>query len=143
MRSPSSDLGGGLAAHGGGDDGLEVGHGQAVAGNGGAINGDLDLGLAEQQVGADVGGAGDRLDDLDDLVGVWPGASRIVAEQLDGQLAFDAGNGLVDVVLDVLAELAVMPGISRRLRAMRVAQPVARAGGFPLLARLGVPRCIR
>ena len=31
-----------------------VGHGQAVAGNGRAINGDLDLRLAQQQVGAHV-----------------------------------------------------------------------------------------
>ena len=54
-------LGGGLAADGGGDDGLHVGDGQAIARNGRAVNGDLDLRLAQQQVGADIRRAGHLL----------------------------------------------------------------------------------
>ncbi len=60
-------LRGGRAAEGGFDDLLDIGYGQPVTRNRRAIHGDLHLGLAQQLLGAHVGGAGDFVEDARDL----------------------------------------------------------------------------
>ena len=114
---------------------MHVADGQAVARDGATIDGDLNLRLAQQQIGAHIGRAGNRSDNIDNPVRVGLKFFRIVSKQLDGQFAFHARNGFVDVVLDVLAELRVDARDFLQIARHRVAQFVAGMGGLPLFAR--------
>ncbi len=129
-------LGGRLAADGGGDDGLDVGDRQAVARDGGAVDRDLDLRLAEQQVGADVGRARDGADESTiwsayccSFVGSSP--NSLIASSL-----FTPETASSTLSSMYWLNWVSIPGISRRLRAMASQSASRSCGRRPLLPRL-------
>ncbi len=98
------DLRDGAAADRGLDGVLNVGDVDAVAGGGFAVDGVVEIGLADDAEEAEVLHAADVAHDADDLVALFFEGLEVVAVELDGELAFDAGDGLFDVVGDGLGE---------------------------------------
>ena len=101
------DLGNFLAADRGLDDGIDVADGEAVARGLGAIDPNDQIGLAEQ---IEAGGVGDPADAAEfglDRFGQPFQLDEILAEDLDRVLAFHAGDGFLDIVLDVLREIEI------------------------------------
>ena len=92
------------------DGGIDVARRQPVTGGLGAIDIDLDGGLAERgehrQIGNPLHGGKHGLD----LVGGVGERLEIVAKQLDRVLALHAGYGFGDVVLQVLREIELDAG---------------------------------
>src|SRR5579871_1055670 len=86
---------------------IDIARGKSIAGRAGAIDADLDRGLAE---GIQYGQIGDarycgqhRLD----LIAIALQRRQVVAVELDRILALDPGGRLLDVVLDVLREIEI------------------------------------
>ena len=89
------------------DHGIDVTHQEAVARGLGAIDPNNQIGLTEQ---IETGGIGDAAD-LGEFgfhrFGQPLQFDQVLAEDLDRVLAFDAGDGFLNIVLDVLREIEV------------------------------------
>ena len=114
---------------------LYVRHRQPDARDGRAVDAYLHLRLAGQALASHVGGAGNGLDHAHHAVGELLEALRILAEDLDPQLALDARHRLVDVVLDHLAEEEPDAGKLAHRALHGVDEPDAIRRGLPFLAR--------
>ena len=77
----------------------------AVAGGGDAVNGKLELGLADEVVIVEVGDAADPAQDIADLARLRLQHEQVGPIQLNRELPLDAGERLVDIVLDRLREV--------------------------------------
>ena len=95
-------LGDGVGADGGLDRVLNVGNVDAPARGGVAVDGEVQVGLADDAEDAQILDAFDRGHLRLDLFGLVLQRAQIVAVELDGQLALDAGDGLFHVVGDGL-----------------------------------------
>ena len=101
------DLGDFLTADRGLHHGIDVGDREAVARGLGAIDLDDEIGLAEQ---VEAGGVGDAADAGEfGLHGLGQPLQliEVLAKNLDRVLALHAGNGFLDIVLDVLREVEI------------------------------------
>ena len=99
------DLSDGVATDGGLDGVLHVGHIDAVARGGLAVDGVVEVGLADDAEEAEVLDALDLTHDGDDLVSLGFQCAQVVAVDFNGELAFDTADGLFDVVGDGLREV--------------------------------------
>ena len=108
-RFAVEDLGDGSAVDGAADGtfdrGLDVGDVDAVAIRRGAVDGVVEIGLADDAEEAEVGDAVDVTHDVDDLIALFFEGLEVGAVELDGELALDAADGLLDVVGDGLREV--------------------------------------
>src|SRR5207248_5278956 len=84
---------------------LHVLDADAVAGGGDAVNGKLELGLADEVVIVEVGDAADPAQDIADLARLRLQHEQVGPIQLNRELPLDAGERLVDIVLDRLREV--------------------------------------
>ncbi len=82
---------------------------QAVPGGDVAIDVDIDRGLAKRIKDGEVVHAWHRCQNILDLVRSFLERFEIVAEELDGVLAFNPRSGFFDVVLDVLRKVKIDP----------------------------------
>ncbi len=130
------DLGDGCSADGCLDGGVDVAGEDAEAGGFGAVDLDDERGLASDFEDADVGDAGDGLHDLLDLVGEAGEGVEVVAEELEGVLALDAGHGFFDVVLDVLREVEFDAGEAGEAAVHLVDELRLGEAGTPVFLRL-------
>ena len=89
---------------------VDIARGQAIARGLGAVDVDLDGGLAERGEHRKIGDALHRRQHRLDLVGGVGQRLQIVAVQLDRVLALHAGDGLRDVVLQILREVELDAG---------------------------------
>ena len=104
------NLADGGAADGGGDELLDVGGGEAVAGEGFAVEAHGEHREAGGLLDFDVGGAGDGLEDGFDFAGGFVHHREIVAVDFHGDIGADAGDEFVETHLDGLRELVVVAG---------------------------------
>ena len=104
------EIAGAVAADGDADGGVDIARRQPVARGAGAVDIDLDGGLAERgeyrKIGDALHGRKNRLD----LVGGVGERLQVVAVKLDRVLALHAGDGLGDVVLQILREVELDAG---------------------------------
>ena len=103
------DLGDGSAVDGATDGafdgGLDVGDVDAVAVGGSAVDGVVEVGLADDAEEAEVGDAGDATHDMRRSRRLSFEGLEVGAVELDGELALDAADGFFDVVGDGLREV--------------------------------------
>src|ERR1700736_4355137 len=92
------------------DGGIDIARGQSVAGSLGAIDIDLDSGLAKRSEYRQIGNPLYRGKDRLDLVGSVGKRLKIVAIQLDRVLPLYSGYGFGNVVLKVLREIELDAG---------------------------------
>ena len=98
-------LGESVGADGGLHRVLNVGHVDAPASGGVAIDGVVEVGLADDAEDAEILDAFDRGHLRLNLFGLLFECAQVVAVELDGQFALDAGDGLFHVVGDGLGEV--------------------------------------
>ena len=98
--APLDDLADVVAADGRRDDGLNVGHRQAVAGRGQPVDVDVDVAPARQALGQRRRHAGNVLHGGLDLSGEPVDGRQIGARHLDAHRALDARGQHVDAVAD-------------------------------------------
>ena len=104
------EIAGGIAADRDLDGGVDVARRQPVARGLGAIDVDLDGGLAERGEHREIGDALHGREHRLDLVGGVGQRLQIVAVELDRVLALHAGDRLGDVVLQILREVELDAG---------------------------------
>ncbi len=83
---------------------LHVGDIDLVAGGGVAVDGDVEVGLAEDAKDAQILDAFDLAHDADDLVGFLLQGFQVIAIDLGGEFALNAADGFFHVVFDGLGK---------------------------------------
>src|SRR5215210_8388309 len=104
---PFIDFGDFLAADSSLDHGIDVTDQEAVARGLGAIDPNNQIGLTEQIETGGIGDAADLRKFALHRFGQPLQFDQVLAENLDRVLAFDAGHGFLNIVLDVLREIEV------------------------------------
>ena len=107
QRRILSGLPGRLAPDGAG---VDVGYAESIACNRMPVDAGLDLRLTEQRLGSDVDRSRNLFQDPGDLVRQALQAICLGTVDFHAQFSFKAGNGFVNVILDILAEKEVCAG---------------------------------
>ncbi len=129
------DAGCDIAADRRADDVPDVGDVDGVARDLAPVDIDGEIGLPEELLDLDVPHAAHRAQLAGDLLGFVAQDFQIFPEQLDGGFRPDAGNQLVDPLLDRLADEEGRAGNSRQPLPEFLHQLGHRAGGGPLFQR--------